>query len=368
MQLLSLDDYRHAVSLRDLSDPASGRHAMQLQLDAIVSALAGAWGCPIQQHRANPVVPIEDNYDRLCYPADGAAREARHTRYVSDRLLLRTQTSAMVPELLTRLDRSIPDVLLVCPGLVYRRDAIDRLHTGEPHQVDLWRIRTGAPLEPSDLDTMIAEVVRAALPGIQHRTLPATHPYTLQGRQIDVQIDGAWIEIGECGQVLPALLASCGLDPAQASGLAMGLGLDRLLMIRKGIPDVRLLRSTDPRVVTQLMDLAPWRPVSRHPPAIRDLSLVVSRTRTAEELGDRIRTALGVDAGCVESTEVIGRTAWADLPLRIRQRLGLSPDQDSLLLRIVLRHLDRTLTSGQANTLRDRIYGALHEGPLPERA
>src|SRR5687768_15088606 len=136
MQLISLAEYRRAISLRDLSDPRQGPHAMQLQLRAMVAALSRTWGCRLIEHRANPV---EDNYDRLHYPAEGAARDARYTRYVSERLLLRTQTSAMLPELLRQLAPAPPDTLLVCPGLVYRRDVIDRLHTGEPHQVDLWR-------------------------------------------------------------------------------------------------------------------------------------------------------------------------------------------------------------------------------------
>ncbi|HEY6099587.1 MAG TPA: hypothetical protein VIW03_09165, partial [Anaeromyxobacter sp.] len=161
---LSADALRRALAVRDLTDPAHGPHAVQLLLDAVVSALAGAWGSRVLSARASPVVSVEDNYDRLRYPPDGAARDARYTRYVSATHLLRTQTSAMVPPLLRRLagDPAAPaDVLLVCPGIVYRRDAIDRLHSGEPHQVDLWRIRRGAPLAVKDLAEMIGLVTRA---------------------------------------------------------------------------------------------------------------------------------------------------------------------------------------------------------------
>ena len=140
--ILSTAAYRRAVSIRDLTDPGQGPHALQLLVDAIRGALVDAWSCAALVRRSNPVVPIEDNYDRLHYPPDGAAREARYTRYVSDRLVLRTQTSAMIPPLLSSLDAATPrDLLLLCPGIVYRRDSIDRLHTGEPHQLDLWRLR-----------------------------------------------------------------------------------------------------------------------------------------------------------------------------------------------------------------------------------
>ena len=74
---------------------------------------------------------------------------------------------------------------------------------------------------------------------------------------------------------LPDLLRENGLDPARVTGLAMGLGLDRLLMLRKGMNDIRLLRSDDPRVVEQMLDLSPYRPVSDQPAIRRDLSIAV---------------------------------------------------------------------------------------------
>ena len=142
--VLSADALARSLSVRDLTDPTEGPHAMQLLLDGIVQSLANRWGCAIVTHRASPIVSVADNYDRLCYPPDGAARDARYTRYVSSDRLLRTQTSAMIPPLLRGLAERPTDLaldtLLVCPGLVYRRDTIDRLHTGEPHQVDLWRL------------------------------------------------------------------------------------------------------------------------------------------------------------------------------------------------------------------------------------
>jgi phenylalanyl-tRNA synthetase alpha chain len=351
-----------ALALRDLTDPARGRHAMQELLRAVTAALAGRWRCPVLVERRSPVVPVADNYDRLHYPPGGAARDARYTRYVTQDTLLRTQTSALVPPLLRRLAADPPrDLLLVCPGLVYRRDVIDRLHTGEPHQVDLWRIRLGPPLGPADLEEMIAEVAAAAAPGRTVRTGPAVHPYTVGGREIEVADGERWIEIGECGLALPALLAEAGLPP-DASGLAMGLGLDRLLMLRKGMDDIRLLRATDPRIAGQLRDLAPYRPVSRQPPIRRDLSVAVPAATTPEELGDRVREALGPRAADVEAVEVSGEASAESLGEAARARLGLRPGQKNVLLRVVLRSPERTLTAGEANTLRDAVYAAVHQG------
>src|SRR5438093_708178 len=159
---LSADDLRRALSVRDLTDPCAGPHAMQRLVDDVVRALHGAWGAPVVVHRASPVVDVADNYDRLRYPEDGAARDARYTRYITPRAILRTQTSVMVPPLLRILAAArASDVALACPGLVYRRDAIDRLHTGEPHQIDLWRLRAGERLTSIDLRAMIDVVVGA---------------------------------------------------------------------------------------------------------------------------------------------------------------------------------------------------------------
>src|SRR5260370_19755443 len=279
----------------------------------------------------------------------------------------------MIPPLLrvvASISHSAPlDALLACPGLVYRRDAIDRLHTGEPHQLDLWRVReTGSatPLDTCDLKAMIATVVAALLPGAVHRTLPAEHPYTTEGRQIDVRSGDDWIEIGECGLAHPEVLADAGFSAMQpcASGLAMGIGLDRVLMLRKGIGDIRLLRSTDPRVAEQMLDLEPYRSVSRQPLVRRDLSIAVDRDVLAEDLGDRVRAALGDRTKSVEEVSLVSETSYEALPPVAASRLGMKPSQKNVLLRVVLRDPDRSLTHEEANALRDEVYAALHEGSV----
>jgi phenylalanyl-tRNA synthetase alpha chain len=270
----------------------------------------------------------------------------------------------MIPPLLRTLEEH--DVLLACPGLVYRRDCIDRLHTGAPHQLDLWRVRRRELLGEDDLRRMIGAVVDAALPGRSWRVAPAEHPYTLSGSQIDVSHGGAWVEIGECGLAHPELLRASGL--ADHSGLAMGLGLDRLLMLRKGIDDIRLLRSVDPRIHAQLLDLSPYRAVSSMPPIRRDLSIVVHHAVTAEELGDRVRAALADRADSIETVALVAETAYAALPDAVRARARMRPDQKNVLLRVVLRDVARTLTHEEANELRDAIYAAVHEGEVKEWA
>ncbi|HEY3004578.1 MAG TPA: hypothetical protein VGJ44_19685 [Kribbellaceae bacterium] len=367
--VLSPDELARALAVRDLTDPAQGHHAVQLIVDAILQRLRTATGSDLRTVREHPLVEVAENYDRLGYGPGAVTRDARYTRYASATHLLRSHTTAMIPPALRRLaaepsgrgPRWWRDVLLACPGITYRRDVIDRLHTGTPHQLDLWRIVADRPMTEADLDAMIDTVVGAVLPGAVHRTIPARHPYTTAGRQIDVLAGGAWVEIGECGLAARAVLAGAGLG-ASVSGLAMGLGLDRLLMLRKGVPDIRLIAAADLRIAGQMLDLAPYRPVSAHPPIARDLSLAVADQADPELLGDRVREALGPDADAIEEIRLLAETPVGDLPAAAVARLGARPGQKNLLLRVVLRHPSRTLTDRDANELRDRVYAALHEG------
>jgi phenylalanyl-tRNA synthetase alpha chain len=359
--LISADAYRKALALPDLTDAAHGPHALQLLVHDAVAASRETWGCDVVVHRAHPVVPVADNYELLGYAPDAAARDARYTRYVSDSEVLRTHTSAMIPGLLRSLARAAyADVLLACPGLVYRRDRIDRLSVGEPHQLDLWRVRRGG-LCGGDLGGMVAVVVAALVPGAVYRCLPAVHPYTRDGLEVEVRAGEAWVELLECGLAAPEVLARAGLS-ADYTGLAMGIGLDRALMLRKGIDDIRLLRSSDPRVAAQMRNLEPYRPVSAQPPVRRDLSIAVAAQATAEELGDRVRAALGDRTDAVEAIEVVAETPSEELPPQAAERLGLRPGQKNVLLRVVLRHPTKTLTDPEANELRDAVYAAVHEG------
>ena len=272
----------------------------------------------------------------------------------------------MIPPALGRLARERgDDVLLACPGIVYRRDAIDWQHTGTPHQLDLWRI-TSRPMSGADLDQMIAAVLDALVPGMRSVGHDRVHPYTLGGRQVDVHADEHWVEVWECGLAHPDVLAAAGL--AGRGGLALGMGLDRMLMLVKGIPDIRLLRSADPRVARQMLDLTPYQRVSVMPAIVRDMSIAVPADEDEETLGDRVREALGADAACVEEVRVLSATPCSQLPPAALERLGASPSQQNLLVRVVLRDLDATLTRDAANNLRNRIYQAIHAGTRQQLA
>jgi len=364
---LTVEQLRRDLAIRDLSDPADGPHAIQLIADLAVSALHAAWNrdgarCPVRWCRGPRIVPVADNYDRLRYDPADVTRAVRYTRYVDHTRMLRSHSTAIVPAALRQLATERPaatDVLLACPGISYRRDAIDWQHTSTPQQLDLWRI-SRRTLTAADLDEMIRTLLAALLPGLPSREMPRVHPYTTGGRQVDVLHDSVWVEVAECGLAHSAVLTGASLRGY--TGLALGLGLDRLLMLRKQIPDIRLLRSTDPRIAGQMLDLLPYRPVSGQPAVRRDLSVAVDTEEDDETLGDQVRDALGPDADAVEDVTILSSTPCTELPAAALARLGARPEQRNVLVRVVLRRLDRTLTDAEANDLRDRIYVRLHQG------
>lgn len=364
---LNASALRAALDLRDLTDPAAGPHAMQTVTRDITDAVSALHASMTRTVRHSPLVSVAANYDALGYERADVTRNARYSRYVSPTVMLRSHTSAMLPPALAEHDGT-DNVLYAAAGLAYRRDAIDRTHTGEPHQLDLWRVNRGRRATTDDLIAVLGATAEAALPGSRWRVTPSRHAYTLGGLQLDVwdPAAGEWLELAEGGLIAPWLLNAAGLPSDSWSGVAVGLGLDRAVMLRKRMPDIRLLRATDPRVAAQLLDLSAYQPVSLMPPIRRDLSVVVPWESDADVLGDRVRGALGSCADALESVELLSSTSYDDLPEGARRRLRLKPGQANALVRMTLRAIDRTLTSDEANELRDRVYLAIHDGPVVE--
>src|SRR5262249_16649240 len=159
------------------------RHAINILMANLTTAIARWSGLAADIVRRPPVVPITDNYDRLFYEPDAIARSARYSHYIDGTHMLRTHTTAYIPTLPAETES---DRVIVCPGLVYRRDVVDRLHVGEPHQTDFWIARQGR-LRRADLLEMIAVVVKTMLPGRAYRCNETFHPYTINGLEVEVQ-------------------------------------------------------------------------------------------------------------------------------------------------------------------------------------
>jgi phenylalanyl-tRNA synthetase alpha chain len=142
----------------------------------------------------------------------------------------------------------------------------------------------------------------------------------------------------------------------------MSIGLDRAVMIVKGIEDIRLLRSEDPRIKQQMTNLRPYIPVSKYPPIRQDMSLSVSMDTTEEDVCEIVRDVMGLDASVVEEVKIVSETPYDQLPSQAIEQLGIKPNQKNLLISVILRSHERSLRHEEANEIRDRLYRALYQG------
>lgn len=364
-ELMSPERLQASLASTDLTDPKNGIHAINLVIEKIHNFLSSKKGWPVPKIiRSSPITTVLQNFDLLRFPIDNPGRSSRYTRYISENEILRTHTSAMIPNILAELGKSqINDFLVMCPGICYRRDVVDKTHCGEPHQMDVWRIKKGSPrLEKSDLIELVESIIACALPGTQYRANEVVHPYTINGLEIEIlKANGDWIELLECGEVHPEILANIGLNPGQYSGLAMGMGLDRLVMLVKEIDDIRILRSTDPRIKTQMTDLQRYHSVSKYPSIRQDISVSVSEQTNEEDICETIKCTLGINSTAIESISIVSETSYDQLPAIAIERLGINIGQKNLLIRIVLRSHEKSLTKEEANEIRDKIYRAIDQ-------
>jgi phenylalanyl-tRNA synthetase alpha chain len=147
-----------------------------------------------------------------------------------------------------------------------------------------------------------------AAPGWKLRIVDNPHPYTKEGIEVNAVNGERDIEILECGLTSDQLLRNSGLDPEKYSGWVLGIGLDRLVMTLKAIPDIRYLRSTNPGIAKQMLDLSPYNKVSHQPSVKRDISYSIPKRYVEEDINEDIREALGDKLNVLESVEVLSET------------------------------------------------------------
>jgi len=363
---MSPEKAKQALSIKDLTDPKNGIHAINLVVEKIRESLSKkeGWTTPEIRRNESPISSVTNDFDRLYFPPDSPARSPVYTRYITDEIILRTHTTAMIPDLLVEMKKKgLIDYSVLCPGICYRRDVVDKKHTGEPHQTDIWRIKKGEPrLQRSALIDLIETVIESVIPSAKYRANEVIHPYTMHGLEVEILVRGDWLELLECGEAHPRLLADVGLDPKEYSGLAMGIGLDRMVMLIKGMDDIRLLRTEDPRIKRQMTNLDPYVSVSKYPPIKQDMSVAIPMDTTEEDVCEIIRDVMGSDANVIEEVKIVSETPYDKLPPQAIERLGIKPNQKNLLIRVILRSHERSLRHEEANEMRNRMYKALNQG------
>jgi phenylalanyl-tRNA synthetase alpha chain len=199
------------------------------------------------------------NFDALNFPVDHPARSPLQSVFLDGDVLFRTETS---PSQIRVMESQPPPIYMVSLGRVYRRDTPDATHTPIFHQVEGLAIDRGITM--ADLKGTLLHMMRALF-GEEREMRFRTHdfPFTEPSLEPDVSCflcDGAgcpvcrysgWIEIAGSGMVDPALFEFVGLDPEEWTGFAFGMGLERVAMLRHGLPALGLLWENDLRVLRQ---------------------------------------------------------------------------------------------------------------------
>ena len=189
------------------------------------------------------------NFDALNIPADHPAREEWDSFYIDDTHLLRPHTS---PVQIRVMQESSPPVRIICPGRCYRRDAQDATHSPVFHQVELLWVEEGLSL--ANLKYVIELFVHEFFGEAYEMRLSGDFfPFTEPSVQVHMRAPNSseWLEIMGAGMVDPIVLAEVGYDPEQVSGFAFGLGIERMAMLRYGIPDIRTFLTNDLRFIQQ---------------------------------------------------------------------------------------------------------------------
>ena len=198
-------------------------------------------------------------FEALNLPQDHPARDMQDTFYITDNILLRTQTSAAQVRI---MEQRKPPIRIICPGRVYRADEVDATHSPVFHQVEGLVVDKGVTM--CDLKGVLEQFAHEIYgPETKVRFRPSFFPFTEPSAEVDVTCSACggkgcrvckgegWIEILGAGMVHPNVLRDCGIDPEIYSGFAFGIGLDRLTTTRYKISDIRLLFENDRRFLGQ---------------------------------------------------------------------------------------------------------------------
>lgn len=244
------------ISLPGKKNNVGKRHPLDLTLESMKDIFI-SMGFTIEE---GPEVELDYyNFEALNIPKNHPARSEQDTFYINDNLVLRTQTS---PVQIRVMENQAPPIKMIAPGKVYRSDAVDATHSPIFYQMEGLVIDKGVTF--ADLKGTL-ELFAKKMFGDKVKTkfrphhFPFTEPsaemdatcFVCEGKGCRVCKGSGWIELLGCGMVHPQVLRNCGIDPEVYSGFAFGFGVDRMVMLKYGIDDIRLLYESDMRFLDQ---------------------------------------------------------------------------------------------------------------------
>ncbi len=188
------------------------------------------------------------NFEALNYPEEHPAMDEQMSFYITDRYLLRTQTTAVQARV---MEERKPPLRICTLGKCYRNEAVDATHGHTFHQVDCFAVDEHITM--ADLKGTLDQFCREMFgQDTNVRFRPDFFPFVEPGAEIAVSIGGGrWLELGGAGLIHPNVLSACGIDPEKYTGFAFGLGIDRMPMIKHKIDDLRLFMESDVRFLRQ---------------------------------------------------------------------------------------------------------------------
>lgn len=298
------------------------------------------------------IVPADISFDLFDFPADHPARKPTDTYFVDEKNILRTHTTVMWyyfvndPGVKRRMAANEP-VGCFSFGKVYRKDEIDRKHMNVFHQIDGWYLapKSVKTIGQPELEEALGNIAKAVFgPAVKYRLNKDTFPYTDPSLEMEIELEGQWIEVVGCGVVKGSVLEKFGIDSANWTGWAFGFGLERLAIASMSLPDIRLLWSNDPRVTKQLKLGQKFMEVSKFPPVIRDISFIVKKDFVPNNYFDLIRE-IGKDL--VEQVELLDK---------YENDSKFGADRMSYTYRVYYRSPERTLTAEEVEPLQNKLY------------
>lgn len=187
------------------------------------------------------------NFDALNIPSDHPARDVQDTFWLKDGRVLRTHTS----NLQVRYgENKTPPIRMIVPGVCYRNEATDAKHETTLYQLEALYIDKNVKVGHL-LWTIEKFLTKMYGDNIEHRYRPHHYPFVEPGIDVDIKFNGKWMEVLGSGMVYPKVLENMKIDSSQYSGFALGMGIDRLTMLKYGVDEIRLFRSGDLRFLKQ---------------------------------------------------------------------------------------------------------------------
>ena len=297
------------------------------------------------------IVPVEVSFDLFNFAPDHPNRSKSDTYYADGKNILRTHDTVFwyyylnLPEIKKRIANR-ESMGALCYGKVYRKDEIDRHHMNIFHQMGGWYLQPDEKgvLKLDDLKEVLSQIVKTVFgEDTIYRFNEDIFPYTDPSLEVEIQVEGQWVEVLGGGMPKKEVLANMGVTGY--NGWAYGFGLERLAIIGMKLPDIRLLWSEDERVKKQLVLGQPFVEVSKFPPVTRDISFVVDKSFVPNDYFDLVRDVAG---DLAEEVELIDK--YEDVT-------KFGEDKLSYAYRIIYRSVDRTLTSEEV----DKLHKTLEE-------